>query len=73
MLIRKCDRCGNIIKNNYWTIDIYQREDSTGRITAKGAINNLLTNSDKITNSEKEYCEECIDDINRYINTKPKE
>lgn len=32
MIKRICDRCENEIKSNYWTIDIYQHEDNTGRV-----------------------------------------
>ena len=73
MLIRKCDRCGEIIKDNYWTIDIYERENSRGTITSYGAMNNLQKSTEKITNTEKEYCRKCIDDIKNYIEKNIKE
>ena len=29
MLRRICDRCNKEIKGNYWTINIYEKEDKT--------------------------------------------
>lgn len=67
MIKRICDRCGNEIKDNYWTIDIYQHEDNTGRVTTTGAINNLNQNTEKMFNRQKEYCEDCINQIKNVI------
>lgn len=63
MIIRLCDRCSKEIKNNYWTINIYQEADSTGRVSTEGAINNMKEN----TESPKEYCENCIKEIKKSI------
>lgn len=68
MLIRKCDRCNKEIKGNCWTIDIYEREDETKRLTADGAANNIQQNMEKIFNNKKEYCKECIEEIRKVIN-----
>lgn len=73
MLIRKCDRCGDIIKNNYWTINIYEEPDNTGRFTTNGVLNNLVQNMVKLNQKENNYCEKCVDDIKKYIDKKPKE
>lgn len=70
MIIRKCDRCGNVIKNNYWTIDIYEKQDNTMRNTARGFSNNLQEDVNAILNRKEEYCQKCIDEIKDVINTK---
>ncbi len=67
MIKRICDRCNKEIKDNYWTIDIYQHEDNTGRVSTNGSINNIEQNTNKRLNRQKEYCEECIKDIKKTI------
>lgn len=68
MIKRICDRCNQEIQGNYWTISIYEKEDTTMRVTAAGAANNLAQNINKIFNKEKEYCKECIEEIGKVIN-----
>lgn len=68
MIIRECDRCNKEIKGNYWTIDIYEREDETKRLTADGAANNIQQNMEKIFNNKKEYCKNRIEEIRKVIN-----
>ncbi len=70
MIIRKCDRCGEKIKANYWTIDIYEKEDNTRRNTMFGASNNIEENFKKMFSRKEEYCQECIKEIKDVINTK---
>ena len=53
MIIRKCDRCGQTIKGNYWTIDIYEKEDGTRRNTAIGASSNISKNIKMMLNQKK--------------------
>lgn len=53
-----------------WTISIYEKEDTTIRVTAVGAANNLAQNINKMFNKEKEYCKECIEKIGKVINKK---
>ena len=67
VIIRKCDRCNKEIKGNYWTIDIYENEDKTMRLTTGGAANNIQQNMEKIFNNKKEYCKECIEEIRKVI------
>ena len=67
MLKRICDRCKKEIKGNYWTIDIYQHEDKTSRVSAAGAANNIEQNIRKILNKQDEYCTECIEEIKEKI------
>lgn len=63
MLKRLCDRCNKEITGNYWTIDIYQHADRSGKVSTNGAVNNLQKNTEKMLNREKEYCENCINEI----------
>lgn len=70
MVIRKCDRCGNAIKNNYWTIDIFEKQDNTMRNTTKGVCNNIQENIKMMLSQKEEYCQKCIDEIKDVINTK---
>lgn len=67
MLKRICDRCNKEIKGNYWTISIYEKEDRTMRLTTEGAANNIQQNTRKMFNNEKEYCKECIEEIEKVI------
>ena len=67
MLKRICDRCNKEIAGNYWTIDIYQHADRSGRVSTTGAENNLQKNTEKMLNREKEYCEKCINEIKEKI------
>lgn len=67
MLKRICDRCRNEIKANYWIIDIYEKQDNMGRLTLKGAANNIQHDIDKAFRREKEYCKNCIDKIKEFI------
>lgn len=68
MIKRICDRCGKEIKDNYWTISIYEKEDSTIRVSSAGAANNIRQNMNRLLNKEKEYCKECIEEIGKVIN-----
>ena len=70
MIIRKCDRCGNTIESNYWTIDIFEKQDSSMRNTAFGAANNINETIRAMLNQEREYCQECINEIKDVINKK---
>lgn len=47
MIKRICDRCNKEIKGNYWTINIYEKEDTTMRLTTEGAVNNMQQNMRK--------------------------
>lgn len=64
MIIRKCDRCGKEIKNNFWTIAINEEPDEKGCLTTEGAKQNLITN----INKPEEYCTDCINEIKAFIN-----
>lgn len=70
MLIRKCDRCGIRIEKNYWTIDIYEKEDNYGMVSTEGGINNFSENVGKILGTKKEYCVNCIREIKDFIERK---
>lgn len=63
MLIKKCDRCGKKIKDNFWIIMIYEKPDENEQLTLRGASNNLITNISK----PKEYCADCINEIKAFI------
>lgn len=70
MITRKCDRCGSRIEKNYWTIDIYEKEDDLGMITAEGGLNNFSENISKILGTKEEYCVNCIQEIKDFIKRK---
>lgn len=63
----ECDGCGKEIKNNPYFIDIYQKEDSSGRLTIYGAVLNLQLNNKKIIGKESTYCKTCIDKVIKFI------
>ena len=70
MIKRICDRCNKEIKGNYWTISIYEKEDTTMRLTTEGAVNNIQQNMRKIFSRDKESCKECVEEIQEVINNK---
>ncbi len=72
MIKRICDRCEKEIQGNYWTISIYEEEDSTKRVSTAGAANNIRQNMNKLLKKEKEYCKECIEEIKKVINKEAK-
>lgn len=63
-----CDRCGKEIKGTtYYTISIYADDvnpESERTVTYATAIQNLQT----MFNVKKQYCEDCRDKIEAFIN-----
>lgn len=68
--IKVCDRCGAKIEKNYWTIDIHEKEDNYGMVSAEGATNNFIENTAKISGIKEEYCVNCIREIKEFIKRK---
>ena len=68
--IKVCDRCGIKIERNYWTIDIYEKEDNYGMVSTEGAINNFSENIGKILGTKEKYCANCIQEIKEFIKRK---
>ena len=66
-----CDRCGkDIEETTYYTVriygnDIYPKEDHT--VATSTAIQNIQTNSMWLFNNEKQYCEQCKNKIEKFI------
>lgn len=54
-------------RKNYWTIDIYEKEDNHGMVSTEGGINNFSENMGKILGTKKEYCVNCIKEIKDFI------
>ena len=73
MVIRKCDKCGKVIKNNFWKIKVFECEDDNGMHSTKGVAMNVENNIKAMFNREKEYCEKCINSIIEFINLDVKE
>ena len=67
-----CDRCGKeIMGTTYYSISIYANDinptqDNT--VSYATAIQNIQTNFTSLFSAEKQYCKECRDDIEYYIN-----
>lgn len=62
-----CDCCKKETNENNYFIDIYQNADRLGRLTTRGAENNISLNHNKIFGRESTYCQECIDKIKEFI------
>lgn len=60
MLKRICDRCKKEIKGNYWTINIYEKEDTTLKdpkimmLQCGKILNELKEEVEKLANKNKE-------------------
>lgn len=66
-----CDRCKNIIEGStYYTINIYGHDiepKNDGTVSAKTACQNAYTNSLEIFRSQRHYCEDCKNIIERIM------
>lgn len=66
-----CDRCKNIIEGStYYTIDIYGHDiksQNDGTVSAKTAYQNIHTNLLEIFGSQRHYCENCKNIIERIM------
>lgn len=66
-----CDRCEKAIKGDtYYTIDIYGHDvnpTDDNRFALATATQNLITNSRKLFDVEKCYCEKCKESIEKFI------
>lgn len=58
-----CDRCGQEIKGNINRIFITQEPTCWGMVNVKGACRNIISN----TVAPKDYCDNCIEEIERFI------
>lgn len=72
MIIRKCDRCGEMIKDSYWIISISEKKEGIIRSTPMKSLNDIEEAFKERTNRQEEYCEECIDNIKEFIRNKQK-
>lgn len=71
-----CDRCGKELKEEYNLINIYK--ESTNRVVTISDCANALSNvaynmredALKMLNSKKMYCDECIKEIEKFIEKK---
>lgn len=68
-----CDRCEKELKEEYNLINIYK--ESTNRVVTlsdcanalSNAVYNMREDALKILNSKKMYCDECIEEIKKFI------
>ena len=71
-----CDRCGKELKEEYNLINIYK--ESTNRVITitecadaiAGIAYNMREDALKMLNSKKMYCDECIEEIEKFISSK---
>ena len=63
-----CDRCGKEIENESDTyhIRIYADSDESNRVSTDGALMNILN----VFNTPKDYCKNCIKEIEKFIDRK---
>lgn len=65
-----CDRCGEEIKGTtYYTINIYAEDinPKPETISYTTAVQNFQTNTLAMFNAKKQYCEKCINEIEKFI------
>lgn len=66
-----CDRCKKKCEGTtYYTVDIYANDIKSigdGSVTMKTASQNAQTNTYKLFNQEKHYCESCRDKIEAFL------
>lgn len=66
-----CDRCKKKCEGTtYYTIDIYANDIKStgdGSVTMKTASQNAQTNTYKLFNQERHYCESCRDKIEAFL------
>ena len=66
-----CDRCKKKCEGTtYYTIDIYANDIKStgdGSVTMKTASQNAQTNTYKLFNQERHYCESCRDKIESFL------
>ena len=69
-----CDRCGKEIKGTtYYTIKIHADDINPkhdGTIALATALQNLETNTSVLFNAKKQYCEDCKNEIEKFISNK---
>lgn len=69
-----CDRCGKeITGTSYYTVRIYAEDINptvSYEVTASTALQNVSTNMMALYNSIPQYCKECRDKIEAFINKK---
>lgn len=71
-----CSRCGKECTegNAYYTIYIYGNDitpTKDGRMSIDAASQNIVTNIVRATNTERHYCKQCKNDIDKFMNTPP--
>jgi hypothetical protein len=76
MIKMHCDRCGEEIKGTtYYTISIYAEDinpKTNYTVYADTALQNTNTNMKMLFNAKPQYCKECRDEIEVFINNTQK-
>lgn len=65
-----CDRCGMPTGETYYIIDIYANSERPGK-TMEECAHNMSQNFRNILRGHKQYCKECKDKIEKYIEKEP--
>ena len=72
MIKMNCDRCGKEIKGTtYYTISIYAEDINPApaeTVAYATAVQNIQTNTLAMFNAKKQYCKDCRDEIEIFIN-----
>ena len=71
-----CDRCGKECIDRFWTIDIVAedvKKEQPGTVTFSTAMYNTSKAMQKFSGKNKQYCIECIEKIEEYIENIPTE
>ena len=65
-----CDKCGKECIDRFWTIDIVAedvKKEQLGAVSFSTAIYNTSRAMQKFSGKNKQYCIECIEKIEEYI------
>ena len=72
MIKMHCDRCGKEIKGTtYYMINIYAEDINPApaeTVAYATAVQNIQTNILAMFNAKKQYCKDCRDEIEMFIN-----
>ena len=71
--IKKCDRCGSLMEQTYYEINITAHDANPCALSSSETLNhNLRENMNRAFNGEKTYCKGCKDEVVAFLTQKSK-
>ncbi len=66
-----CDRCGELMEKTYYEIDITAHDvNATVLSNSETLSHNICTSMAMALNGKKSYCNKCVNEIKKVINSK---